>query len=151
MAKIHFVHHLAQGHRAFSPSLLQRCVRLRERVHMRCPGERFSERKAGLLEGFHGCMNITPRTLGVKGLGVSNSLSEEMLLIPLTVSAVVVKAQLSELRFSRSQGAAGCLCTPIKGVFDLDPQVFDVCSGCSRGLLCLAFHTCDLRSDDTEM
>ena len=68
---------------------------------MRCPGERISKRKAVLLEGFHGCMNTTPRTLGVKGLGVSNSLSDEMFLIPLTVSAVMVKEQLREVRFSK--------------------------------------------------
>ena len=96
-------------------------------------------------------MSTTPRTLGVKSSGVSNSLSDEMLLIPLTVSAVVVKEQLREVRFSRYQEVAGCNYAPIKDVLGLDPQYFYLCRGCARSLLCLSFHTCNLRSDDTEM
>ena len=96
-------------------------------------------------------MHITPRTLGVKGLGVSNSLSDEMHLIPLTVSAVVVKEQLREVIFSRYHEIAGCSYAPIKSVFDLDLQVFYVCRGCARSLLCLSFNTCSLRPDNTEM
>ena len=43
---------------------------------MRCSIERSSEREAGLLENFHGCMIITPIILGVNGSGVSNSLDK---------------------------------------------------------------------------
>ena len=87
----------------------------------------------------------------MKGSGVSNSLNDEVLLIPLTVSAVVIKEQLREVRFGRYQKVAGCIYAPIKDVLGLDLQVLYVCRGCARSLLCLSFHTCNLRSDDTEM
>ena len=48
---------------------------------MRCPNERYSEPEAGLLE--HDCISITPKSLGVNGLSVSNSLSDAILSITL--------------------------------------------------------------------
>lgn len=52
--------------------------------------------------------NITPKSLSVKGPGVSNSSSDKIVLIPLTVSAVLVREQqLRKARFNRYQEVDG--------------------------------------------
>lgn len=81
---------------------------------------------------------------------MSNSLSDGNLLIPLIVLAIFVTEQLRKVGFGRYQAVAGYLASA-KGVRDLDPQVLYLCRGCARSFLCLSFHTCNLRSDDTEM
>ena len=124
---------------------------MREMAIMRCSIEQFSEQEAGLLEYFHGCVIITPRILGVNGSGVSNSLSDKTLGSPSYRHSEFGKGTAQKVRSSRYQEVASCPYAPIKGVLGLNTLVFYLLRRWARSFLCLSFHECNPRSDDTEM